>query len=84
LPFPPTPRQWYDDKYSMADVKKAWDNLLTALGGRWNLMGLDLKNEPHGKATWGFGNKKTDWCVWGRGAVVRCGVGGPVCGVGLG
>ena len=26
-------------------------------------MGLDLKNEPHGKATWGFGDKKTDWCV---------------------
>lgn len=47
----------------MADVKKAWDNLLDVLGSRWNLMGLDLKNEPHGKATWGFGDKKTDWCV---------------------
>jgi len=21
----------------------------------------DLKNEPHGKATWGSGNAKTDW-----------------------
>jgi aryl-phospho-beta-D-glucosidase BglC (GH1 family) len=47
----------------MDDVKKAWDNLLGVLGGRWNVMGLDLKNEPHGKATWGFGDKKTDWCV---------------------
>ena len=52
----------------MADVKKAWDNLLDVLGDRWNLMGLDLKNEPHGKATWGFGDKTTDWCVvWGGG-----------------
>lgn len=51
----------------MDDVKKAWDNLLDVLGDRWNVMGLDLKNEPHGKATWGFGDKKTDWCVraWG-------------------
>lgn len=47
----------------MSDVKKAWDNLLDVLGDRWNIMGLDLKNEPHGKATWGYGDKKTDWCV---------------------
>ncbi len=56
----------------MADVKKAWDNLLDVLGDRWNLMGLDLKNEPHGKATWGFGDKTTDWCVvWGGGESIK-------------
>lgn len=55
------PELWYDDKYTMKDVKKAWDNLLDAFADRWNLFALDLKNEPHGPATWGAGNAKTDW-----------------------
>lgn len=55
------PELWYDDKYSMDDVKEAWDNLLTAFGDRWNLFAIDLKNEPHGVATWGSGKAKTDW-----------------------
>ncbi len=25
------------------------------------VIGLDLKNEPHGAATWGTGNAATDW-----------------------
>eukprot|EP00624_Nannochloropsis_granulata_P005410 evm.model.NODE_3836_length_13751_cov_70.976944.5 len=55
------PELWFDDKYTMKDVKQAWDNLLTAFGDRWNLFAIDLKNEPHGKATWGSGNASTDW-----------------------
>jgi len=28
-----------------------------------HFMGIDLKNEPHGQATWGTGNSTTDWNV---------------------
>ena len=45
----------------MPKVKQAWDNMLHAFGGKWNVMALDLKNEPHGAATWGSGKAATDW-----------------------
>ena len=28
---------------------------------KWNVIGVDLKNEPHGAATWGTNNIVTDW-----------------------
>lgn len=34
------PELWYDDKYTMKEVKQAWDNLLTAFGDRWNLFAI--------------------------------------------
>lgn len=30
-------------------------------GNRWNILGLDLLNQPHGRATWNAGNPSTDW-----------------------
>ncbi|TMW60966.1 hypothetical protein Poli38472_001008 [Pythium oligandrum] len=27
----------------------------------WNVLGIDIKNEPKGKATWGSGDESTDW-----------------------
>jgi aryl-phospho-beta-D-glucosidase BglC (GH1 family) len=30
----------------------AWGNLMKLYGQKWNVFALDLKNEPHGVATW--------------------------------
>jgi len=44
-------QQWIDDLVWMANRYKALPHLI----------GIDLKNEPHGPATWGTGNPATDW-----------------------
>ncbi|NPA06118.1 MAG: glycoside hydrolase family 5 protein [Chloroflexi bacterium] len=52
---------WYTDTYS----EDQWIQDLVFLARRYahlpHFMGLDLKNEPHGRATWGTGNLATDW-----------------------
>lgn len=52
---------WYTDTYSEA----AWIDDLSFVATRYEdmpyFLGLDLKNEPHGAATWGAGNGGTDW-----------------------
>jgi endoglucanase len=52
---------WYTDSYSEAQ----WINDLKFVASRYSnldyFMGIDLKNEPHGRATWGKGNPATDW-----------------------
>lgn len=52
---------WYTDTYSESD----WiaDLKFTAKRYKSNpyFMGLDLKNEPHGSATWSNSSPKTDW-----------------------
>lgn len=52
---------WYTDEYS----EKQWINDLEFISDRYRafpyFMGIDLKNEPHGKATWGAGKAPTDW-----------------------
>lgn len=52
---------WYTANYS----QDQWLNDLKTLAGRYQsnpyFLGLDLKNEPHGQATWGTGNPATDW-----------------------
>jgi len=52
---------WYTDYYS----EKQWIEDLKFVAGRYKhleyFMGVDLKNEPHGQATWGSGNANTDW-----------------------
>ncbi len=49
------------DSYS----ETQWENDLTFVAKRYasvpGVIGLDLKNEPHGAATWGTGNAATDW-----------------------
>jgi endoglucanase len=55
------PELWYDGDYGMPQLLQAWDNLLSAVGNKWNLFALDIKNEPHGMATWGAGSNETDW-----------------------
>lgn len=52
---------WYTGSYSETD----WINDLKFMAARYKnlpyFMGLDIKNEPHGNATWGTGNTSTDW-----------------------
>ncbi len=52
---------WYHGAYS----EESWISDLKFMADRYKnlpyLMGIDLKNEPHGAATWGTGNAATDW-----------------------
>jgi endoglucanase len=52
---------WYTDAYTEA----MWIDDLVAVALRFRdvprFLGLDLKNEPHGRATWGTGASATDW-----------------------
>jgi len=52
---------WYTSEYSEQD----WIGDLIFLADRYSdkpsFIGIDLKNEPHGAATWGTGNPDTDW-----------------------
>ncbi len=52
---------WYTDSYSEAQ----WIADLEFLAQRYQnvprVFAIDLKNEPHGRATWGTGNMSTDW-----------------------
>lgn len=52
---------WYTNNYS----EQQWIADLVFAANRYKnvprFIGLDLKNEPHGAATWGTGNNATDW-----------------------
>jgi endoglucanase len=52
---------WTTPSYS----EKNWIDDLVFVAKRYQslprFIGIDLKNEPHGAATWGFGNAATDW-----------------------
>jgi endoglucanase len=60
---------WYGQAgYTEDDWVRAWEGLARRYRGRPNVVGADLKNEPHGDATWGTGGP-TDW----RRAATRAG-----------
>jgi endoglucanase len=69
LTQPNIPELWYGDGYTEADWTKTWTDLATRYKNRTNVIGADLKNEPHGKARWGNNDQATDW----RLAAERCG-----------
>jgi len=52
---------WYDGSYS----EQRWIGDLSFMAARYkglsHFLGIDLKNEPHGAATWGVGDPLTDW-----------------------
>ncbi|CAH0490409.1 unnamed protein product [Peronospora farinosa] len=54
---------WYDDDQGCPEtvVAKMWASLATRYASQWNVLGADLNNEPHGEATWGSGDVRTDW-----------------------
>ncbi len=52
---------WYNSNYSEQD----WISDLVFVADRYKdverVFAIDIKNEPHGPATWGTGNPLTDW-----------------------
>ncbi len=55
------PDLWYQDGYSEGNWIDMWKSLAERYRNQPNVIGADLKNEPHGTATWGSGNVATDW-----------------------
>jgi endoglucanase len=52
---------WYTDKVSEQRWISDWVKLAKQYKDNPLVVGADLHNEPHGEATWGDGNEKTDW-----------------------
>ena len=55
------PELWYGDGYTEEDWIGTWTMLAERYKNQPNVIGADLKNEPHGKASWGTGDRATDW-----------------------
>ena len=55
------PQLWYGDGYTEADWINTWLQLAQRYKNQANIIGADLKNEPHGKASWGTDDLATDW-----------------------
>ncbi len=55
------PELWYGDGFSEADWINTWKMLAERYRNQPNVIGADLKNEPHGRASWGTNNRLTDW-----------------------
>lgn len=55
------PELWYDAKYPEHRIIEAWKHVVSRYKNEPTFFAVDLKNEPHGPATWGSGNNKTDW-----------------------
>lgn len=55
------PPLWYGDGFTEADWINTWKMLAKRYRSQANVIGADLKNEPHGKASWGTSNLATDW-----------------------
>ena len=55
------PELWYGDGFTEADWIDTWKMLATRYKNYPNIIGADLKNEPHGRASWGTNNSETDW-----------------------
>jgi endoglucanase len=55
------PDLWYGDGFTEWDWIRTWAMLAERYKDQPNVIGADLKNEPHGKATWGTGDRRTDW-----------------------
>ncbi len=52
---------WYQNGYTESDWVNMWKSLAERYRNQGNVIGADLKNEPHGKATWGTNDLATDW-----------------------
>ena len=55
------PELWYGDGFTEADWIDTWKMLAIRYKNQANVIGADLKNEPHGQASWGDNNINTDW-----------------------
>jgi endoglucanase len=52
---------WYTDRVSERRWLDDWTMLASHYRSQPAVIGADLHNEPHGQATWGDGNPRTDW-----------------------
>jgi aryl-phospho-beta-D-glucosidase BglC (GH1 family) len=52
---------WYTPKHSEEEWISDWKMLAARYRTDDTVIGFDLHNEPHGKATWGTGDMATDW-----------------------
>jgi endoglucanase len=55
------PELWYGDGFTEEDWISTWKMLAARYRHQPNVIGADLKNEPHGRASWGTGDRATDW-----------------------
>ncbi len=55
------PELWYGDGFTEADWIDTWRLLAQRYKNQTNIIGADLKNEPHGRASWGTNDLSTDW-----------------------
>lgn len=62
---------WYTPTYSEAQWLTDLEYLAQHYSGLTNLIGIDIKNEPHGAASWGTGNTATDWNLAAERAAAR-------------
>jgi endoglucanase len=52
---------WYTDRVPESRWIDDWKMLAARYRSQPAVIGADLHNEPHGQATWGDGNPRTDW-----------------------
>ncbi len=52
---------WHGDGFTEGDWIHTWAMLAERYKNQPNVIGADLKNEPHGIASWGTGDRRTDW-----------------------
>lgn len=52
---------WYTAQHSEEEWIADWKMLAARYKNDDTVIGFDLHNEPHGSATWGSGDKATDW-----------------------
>ena len=52
---------WYGDGFTEEDWINTWTFLAKRYKNQPNVIGADLKNEPHGRASWGSYDFTTDW-----------------------
>ena len=43
---------WFNSRHPFDEFTQCWDNMLSRYSKYWNLLGVDLFNEPYGPATW--------------------------------
>lgn len=55
------PELWYGDGFTEEDWIDTWKMLAERYKNQTNIIGADLKNEPHGRASWGTNDPATDW-----------------------
>jgi endoglucanase len=55
------PELWYTKQVPQSRWLHDWIMLARHYRGNDAIIGADLANEPHGPATWGDGNPRTDW-----------------------